>query len=150
MPVSRRSWRAASWAVVVAVGPAISAAACGGSPITSNRVERAFAPTFANLVHTQVQLLGLPSMSASDVGALAQCQTASGATTGSGEWVCTVIWKGPDGQSIRDTYDLFVGTDGCYTASVANESLGGPTLRSKRGTEVRNLLYAFDGCFDTT
>ena len=128
----------------------MNVAACGGSPITADRVQRAFAPTFANLVHTQVQWLGLPSMSASEVGALAQCRTASGAAAGSGEWVCTVIWKGPEGQSIRDTYDLFVGTDGCYMASVANESLGGPMLRSKSGMDVRNHLYAFEGCFDTT
>jgi hypothetical protein len=89
-------------------------------------------------------------MPPSEVGALAQCRTASGGRAGSGEWVCTVIWRGPDGQSFRDTYDLFIGTDGCYMASVANESLGGPTLRSASGTDVRNLLYAFESCFDTT
>ena len=134
----------------LAIGTAVMVAGCGGSPITAERVQRAFAPTFANLVHTQVDWLGLPPMSPSQVGALAQCRSASGATTGSGEWVCTVIWRGPEGQSIGDAYDLLVGTDGCFTASVANESLGGPTLRNKNGKTVRNLLYAFESCFDTT
>jgi hypothetical protein len=35
-------------------------------------------------------------------------------------------------------------------ASLAGESLGGPILKTKDGKNVRNLLYAFDGCFDTT
>ena len=69
---------------------------------------------------------------------------------GAGEWVCTVIWMGPQGQSVRDAYDLFVATDGCYMASLAGESLGGPILKTKDHKNVRNLLYAFDGCFDTT
>ena len=73
-----------------------------------------------------------------------------GGVAGAGEWVCTVIWMGPQGQSVRDAYDLFVATDGCYMASLAGESLGGPILKTKDGENVRNLLYAFDGCFDTT
>ena len=72
------------------------------------------------------------------------------AEVGSGEWVCTVIWMGPGGQSVRDAYDLFVATDGCYMASLSGESLGGPILKRQDGKDVRNLLYAFDGCFDTT
>ena len=43
-----------------------------------------------------------------------------------------------------------VNTDGCYSATVSGESLGGPTLRTPDGRSVRNLLYAFEGCFDTT
>ena len=70
--------------------------------------------------------------------------------TGSGEWACTVIWMGPQGQSVRDAYDLFVYTDGCYMAALGSESLGGPILKTPDDKSVRNLLYAFDGCFDTT
>jgi hypothetical protein len=51
---------------------------------------------------------------------------------------------------LRDTFDLFVNTDGCYTATVSGENLGGPTLTTSDGRHVRNLLYTFDGCFDTT
>jgi hypothetical protein len=52
---------------------------------------------------------------------------------------------------LRDAYDLFVGTDGCYTATVdvTEGHLGGPTVKSSDGRDVRNLLYAFEGCFDT-
>ena len=120
------------------------------SPITAARIERAIAFTFSNLVETQVSWLGLPRMTASEVAASAHCLKLPTGGTGGGEWVCTVIWMGPQGQSVRDAYDLFVTTDGCYMASLAGESLGGPILKTKDGKAVRNLLYAFDGCFDTT
>ena len=51
---------------------------------------------------------------------------------------------------IRDIYELFVATDGCYTAMASAESFGGPVLKSEDGNEVRNVLYVFEGCFDTT
>jgi hypothetical protein len=94
--------------------------------------------------------MGLTPMSASDFDVTASCRKLSGGTLGAGEWFCTLVWKGPERQTLRDGYDLFVATDGCYMALVAGESLGGPTLKAKDGREVRNLLYAFDGCFDTT
>ncbi len=40
----------------------------------------------------------------------------------------------------------------CYTAIVdaAEAQLGGPIVTTTDGRVVRNLLHAFDGCFDTT
>src|SRR5262245_35297540 len=140
--------------LAVAVVLSIAAASCGPSPITPDRIQSAIAPTFANLVQVQVSWLGLPPMAASDFEVTATCRkpsTGDGKSgAGAGEWVCTLHWQGPDRRTLRDTYDLFVNTDGCYTATVAGESLGGPTLRGPNGTPVRNLLYAFEGCFDTT
>ena len=87
----------------------------------------------------------------SAVTANASCRKLQTETsTGSGPWVCTLVWDGPNRQSLRDNYDVFVTTDGCYTALVAGETLGGPTVKSLDGREIRNLLYAFEGCFDTT
>jgi hypothetical protein len=124
---------------------------CGSSPITPARIERAIAATFANLVHVQVSWLGLPPMTAAEFAVRATCRKLTpGSNAGAGEWACTVLWRGPDRQPLRDTFDLFVMTDGCYTATVAGENLGGPTLRASDGRQVRNLLYTFDGCFDTT
>ena len=123
---------------------------CRSSPITPDRIERAIAPTFANLVELQVSSLGLPVMAPSDFAVKASCRRAvPGSNNGSGEWVCTLVWQGPDRRTLRDTFDLFVGTDGCYMAAVEGEALGGPTLQAENGRVVRNLLYAFDGCFDT-
>ena len=136
---------------VAAAAAVLLASGCSGySPITAARIEKAIATTFSNLVETQVSWVGLPRMTANEVAASARCLKLPTGGMGAGEWVCTVIWMGPQGQSVRDAYDLFVATNGCYMASLSGESLGGPILQTKDGKNVRNLLYAFDGCFDTT
>ena len=55
-------------------------------------------------------------------------------------------------QTKRDTYQLFVATDGCYTATVdaVEGHLGWPTLKALDGRDARHLLDTFEGCFDTT
>ena len=140
------------------LGRALSAVAavavfgCGPSPITSARVERAIAPTFANLVHVQLSRIGLPPVAASDIKVTASCHKLVGGsgTAGSGDWVCTLVWYGPNRKVLLDTYDLSVSTDGCYAATVegAEANLGGPTIKASDGTDARNLLYAFEGCFN--
>ena len=124
---------------------------CRVSPIAANRVETAIAPTFANLVRVQVSWMGLQPVAVSELAATARCRKLSGsATSGAGDWECTLFWRGPNRQLLRDTYDLLVATDGCYTATIVGDSFGGPTLKTASGRDVRNLLYAFEGCFDTT
>jgi len=137
--------------ILAAVTMSIVASACTAvSPITRGRVEAAMATTFGNMVHLQVSRMGLASMSAADFAVKTTCQPRmSGQNAGSGEWLCAIAWQGPDRQPLRDTYDLLVTTDGCYTATVEGDTLGGPTLRSRDGRDVRNLLYTFEGCFDT-
>jgi hypothetical protein len=114
--------------LTVVVG--IATASCGPSPITPDRIQGAIAPTFANLVRVQVSWLSLPAMAASDFAVTASCRNPSAgngrANSGAGDWACTLLWQGPDRRTLRDAYDLFVSTDGCYTATVAGESLGGP------------------------
>jgi hypothetical protein len=127
------------------------ALACGSSPITPERIEASLATTFANLVQVQVSALRLPAMAASEFGVAARCRKVTpGSAAGSGDWICTLDWQGPNQQALRDTYDLAVATDGCYTATVEGSSLGGPTLKRTDGGDVKNLLYKFEGCFDTT
>jgi hypothetical protein len=77
-------------------------------------------------------------------------QTAGGNRRGSGEWLCTVLWEGPDHRPLLNTYDLFVMTDGCYFATAEGEAFAGFTLKTRNGRDVKNLLRAFEGCFDTT
>jgi hypothetical protein len=132
----------------------VSSCACGASPITSARLEAAIASTFANLVHVQVSWLGLPPVPPSELAVKASCRKPGvesnlGSYSGSGEWLCTLRWRGPERQSLRDNYDLFVTPDGCYTATAEGEGLAGPMLKALDGRDVRNLLYAFEGCFDT-
>ncbi len=131
-------------AIVAAVG-------CGRSPITSDRVQGAIETTFANLVELQVARLQLPPTKAPDFAVTAICKRqVAGSEVGSGEWTCTLVWQGPNRRTLRDTYDVLVETDGCYTATVSGESLGGPVLKASDGRQVKNLLYTFEGCFDTT
>jgi hypothetical protein len=109
------------------------------------------APTFANLVRYQVSSMGLHVMGTSDLEVQANCiRKAEDREAGAGDWTCTVYWRGPGRQALNDTYDLSVTTDGCYTATVEGESLGGPLLQTPDGRTVRNHLYAFEGCFDPT
>ena len=135
----------------LAAGVAVFAIGCGPSPITAPRIETALATTFANLIQIQISRLGLPAMLPTELTASASCRRlTAGSSTGSGDWVCTVVWQGPNRRQIRDIYDLFVGTDGCYTATVEGGALGGPVLQDAKGGDVRNLLFSFDGCFNTT
>ncbi len=129
----------------------IASSSCTSSPITSSRIEKSIASTFANLVHAQISRVGLSPLSASDISVKANCHRATGGGAGAGDWVCTLVWSGPNGTLLQDTYDLSVATDGCYTAAVdpTESQLGGPTLTTADGKTQRNLLYKFDGCFDT-
>jgi hypothetical protein len=145
--------RGAGLRVALAAVTAVAVSGCGRSSITSARIEAAIAPTFANLVHVQLARVGLPPVAAADIKVAATCRrlVPGRGATGSGEWVCTLVWYGPNAQAVADTYDLFVATDGCYTATAdsAEAHLGGPTIKALDGRTVRNVLFAFDGCFDT-
>ena len=122
---------------------------CGSSPITPVRVERALEATFANLVDLQALRLHLPPMPAPDFAVTAiYRKPLPGPNIGAGDWTCAMVWQGPNRQTLRDTYDLFVTTDGCYTAAAAGESLDGPTIRMPDRGDVENLLHTFEGCFD--
>jgi hypothetical protein len=125
---------------------------CGASPISAARIEAAMAPTFANLVHVQLARMGLAPVNASEIAVQANCRRVMGGNgaVGSGDWACTLVWYGPNHKPLGDVYDLSIGTDGCYTATIegAEPQLGGPIVTTTDGREVRNLLYVFDGCID--
>jgi hypothetical protein len=135
---------------MAAAAAAVAASCCGSSPITSDRIERAIEPTFARLVQVQVSSLKLRPMQASDFDVAASCRRlAAGSDSGGGDWICRLRWLGPDRRPLHDSFDLFVTPDGCYTATAEGERFGGPTLRATDGAVVRNLLYVFEGCFNT-
>lgn len=135
----------ARFAIVVA----IAVAGCGPSALTAGRLEEAIAPTFGRLVPLQLARVGLPPLG-SDLKVVASCYRSGGGNVGAGDWVCTLVWSGANRTTLRDVYDVTVTPDGCYTATVdaAETQLGGPTVKATDGRDVRNLLYAFEGCFD--
>jgi ABC-2 type transport system permease protein len=144
-------WRALVVPTILAGVAGVASSGCGPSRITAATIEAAVAPTFANLVKLQVSRLGLPPLTEADVAVTAICRReAAGVNRGSGDWTCTLAWHGPNRRPLRDTFELVVGTDGCYTAAVNGEGLGGPVLQGPDGRTVRNLLYTFEGCFDGT
>jgi ABC-2 type transport system permease protein len=129
--------------------------ACRPAVVSKTKLEAAFAPTFANLIQTEEAMLGSPNVDARAFRASASCdRTGPGpsASVGGGHWVCTVSWSIPGRGALRDTYDVTVTPDACFTATAEGESahVGGPTIKTPAGTSVPNLLYAFDGCFDPT
>lgn len=73
----------------------------------------------------------LPPISAPDFAVTAICRRQPpGSEAGSGEWTCTLVWQGHDRRTLRDTYNLYVNTDGCYSATVSGEGLGGPVVQA--------------------
>ena len=128
---------------------------CGPSRITASRIESAVAQTFANLVHVQGERMDLPPVDASSLHPSATCHKVGAGRDGDGggNWVCSITWLAPGRRTpLRETYDLSVTMDGCYTATAdaAETHVGGPTLTTQHGTTIVNPLYAFDGCFDTS
>ena len=130
---------------------AVAVSSCGSRTITAERVERAMESTFANLVSVQITRLEIPAMTPAEFEVTASCRRlVAGSGAGAGEWMCRLRWLSPDRQTLHDTFDLVVTADGCYTAIAEGEQLGGPTLTTRSGRAVRNLLHTFEGCFDTT
>jgi len=121
------------------------------SGVTPARLEGALASTFANLVESQETLMELPRVAASDLRASASCEKPQGHA--GGEWRCTVTWFVPRRRVlVHDTYELTVAADGCYTAAAdpSEAHVGGPRVTTPGGKSMTNLLYAFEGCFDTS
>jgi len=132
-----------------------SVTSCHSGGVTAAKIEDALAPTFANLICVQRSIVGLPPAEPSALRATASCRKngQGGENRGGGNWTCTVVWFLPGHRGpLRDSYDLSVTMDGCYTATSegGDGHLGGPTIATQDGRTVTNLLYVFDGCFDTT
>ncbi len=128
---------------------------CAPSGVTAKRLESAVASTFANLIHVQEPILGGAPVEASALRSSASCKKVGLAADreGGGTWRCKITWYIPGRLApVLDTYDLSVANNGCYTATAdgTEAHVGGATLKTRSGTTVTNLLYAFDGCFDTT
>jgi hypothetical protein len=128
---------------------------CGPNQVTARKLEDAVGPTFANLIQTQESVLGLPPLDVVTFQTSARCHRIGPGTEirGGGNWLCTLEWFPPGHRGPwHDTYDVSVTMDGCYTATAdgVEGHVGGPKLVTRDGTKITNLLYVFEGCFDTT
>src|SRR5262245_64262071 len=93
--VERRLAMATVSARVLAAVAVLVVSGCGGSPVTSARIEAAMETTFANLAELQASRMKLP-MSAPEFAVTAICRNQlTGTEAGSGEWICAIVWQGP-------------------------------------------------------
>jgi len=143
-------WRSREWRVLVLLAASVALASCGASAITRAPLERAVAGTFANLVELQLARMGLGPVPPPGIHSTATCHrvTPGRDDRGTGDWVCTITWFGPNRAVMVDAYEVAAAADGCYTATVGpgEGNLGGPRIPTPDGREARNVLYAFDGC----
>ncbi|MEZ0579109.1 hypothetical protein [Nocardioides sp. MH1] len=151
----RRSVTALITAVLVVVGLGIAAFATGGdSTITRARIERSLPQTFSNLYAQQATLLGHQGVTPDSLQATAMCDKHGPDVTDvgpGGDWICLMSWKDPNVPMPPEGYGKFelnVHSNGCYTASGSTKLTGYLMITDKRGREVTNPVFEFDGCFD--
>jgi hypothetical protein len=144
----------AALAVVLAVSGAVLAGTGGGSSVTQARLERAVPTEFANLYARQAQLLGHQGVTPASLHAKAMCDKGGAveANVGPGSnWNCLVSWTDPNNPMPPEGYGKFeldVHSNGCFTAGGPSKLVGFQTITNRRGDEVTNPVYEFDGCFD--
>jgi hypothetical protein len=145
---------AAALVVVVGVGGAVLAGTGGGSSVTRARLERSLPTEFANLYADQARLLGHRGVTPASLQPTAMCDKGGAveADVGPGSnWNCLVSWTDPNNPMPPEGYGKFeldVHSNGCYTAGGPSKLVGFATITDRRGQEVPNPVYEFDGCFD--
>lgn len=142
-------------AITVIVAVVLGVSGCGSSGITGDRLNRAVAPTFANLYVLQQSLRGR-KVTAASLNSRADCGRGGPETADNGagnDWLCTVTWfnTGPN-IAVTASYQVHVQTNGCYTADGDGPAdlNGRQLITAADGATVTNPLWQFDGCFDTS
>ncbi len=143
----------AALVAVLAIGTAVVATG-GSSTVTRPRLERALPATFAHLYVKQARILGRTGVTVPSLHATAMCDKhgADVADVGpGGDWVCLMSWTDPRVPMPSEGYGKFelnVHSNDCFTASGPSKLVGFLTLTDRRGSEVDNPVFEFDGCFD--
>ncbi|HCB05379.1 MAG TPA: hypothetical protein PLZ93_03605 [Nocardioides sp.] len=144
----------AALAVVVAVSGAVLAGTGGGSSVTRARLERSLPTEFARLYADQAGLLGHRGVTPASLQARAMCDKGGAVEPDVGpgsNWICLVSWTDPNVPMPPEGYGKFevdVHSNGCFTAGGPSKLVGFQTITDRRGREVTNPVYEFDGCFD--
>ncbi|WP_196240578.1 hypothetical protein [Nocardioides anomalus] len=139
---------------LVAIAGAVLAGTGGGSAVTQARLERSLPTEFANLYAQQARLLGHQGVTPASLDARAMCDKGGAveANVGPGSnWNCLVSWTDPNNPMPPEGYGKFeldVHSNGCWTAGGPSKLVGFQTLTDRKGAEVTNPVYEFDGCFD--
>lgn len=138
---------------VIVFGSAVLAGGHGSS-VTRARLERSLPSTFANLYVEKSRLLGRDDLTPGSLHAEAMCDKHGPdvADVGpGGDWVCLIGWTDPKMPLPPEGYGKFelnVHSNDCYTATGPSKIIGFLTMTDRRGREVPNPVFEFDGCFD--
>jgi len=147
--------KVAPWAIgtVVLVVAAGALASTSKSSVTRARLERDLPRTFSNLYVQQAALLGHKGVTVKSMDAKAQCDKGGPKVADSGpgaDWICYMSWKDPnvDQTLMPGKFEVTAHSNNCYTAGGPSKLVGLLTMTDKRGKDVQNPVFEFDGCFD--
>ncbi len=135
---------------------AVLAAASGWGPdaVTASRLTAALTPTFDNLSVLQQRELGRAIPAGAHLTIVPNCKRRAGASTGPGDWTCTLdVFIPQEGaipfQQTAITYDVSVQSNGCYKAEAPPSFVGQQLMRAADGRTVENPVFTIYGCFNT-
>ena len=139
---------------VIAVGAVIAGTAAAGHPeITKAGLEKALAPTFANLYVQQAGILGIPGVTTATIGATTSCDKGGPkvADTGAGpNWICLMSFTDNQGRHQDGAkFEVTVHTDATYVAGGPSKIVGLATITDTHGHDVPNPVFDFDGVITT-
>ncbi|MFF5225850.1 hypothetical protein [Dactylosporangium sp. NPDC000521] len=147
-----RSRFAAPAAAVLAVAAVFAATAGrGGEDITKARLERAIAPTFANLYVQRSAILGKTGVTAASTDAHAACDRGGPKVPDAGpgaNWICMITFTDDAGQRQEGKFEVTANADATYVAGGPSKLVGLATITDTRGNDVTNPAFEFDGAFD--
>ncbi len=136
----------------LAVAAAATLSGCGSSDVTRPRLEASLAPTFAHLfVQQQTDILGHPGVTAASVAAHASCDKGGPKVPDHGpgaDWICTIRYSDETRTPQEGKFDVQAKSSSCYTAAGPSKLIGLVTITDRRGRDVPNPVFEFDGCFD--
>lgn len=131
---------------------AVAATTAAGSPdITKVRMEKALAPTFANLYVQQAHILGIPGITVAGIDASATCDRGGPkvADVGSGaDWICMVTFHDDHQKVQTGKFEVQIKADSTYVAGGPSKLIGQATITGKSGKDVPNPVFEFDGALN--
>lgn len=149
MTLSRILTRTAITAVII--GACVALTAFGTPDVTKIRLEKALAPTFANLYVQQAEILGIPGVTVAGIDASADCDRGGPkvADVGSGaDWICMMTFHDNADTAQLGKFEVQVKADSTYVAGGPSKLIGLATITDKSGQDVPNPVFEFDGAFD--
>ena len=133
---------------VVATG---SLAGCGQPDVTRARLERAIAPTFADLYVQRAALLGESGVTVAGIDASAACDRGGPKVPDVGpgpDWICMIHFRDDQGLFQDGKFEVQAKADATYVAGGPSKLIGQAMLTDTHARDVPNPVFEFDGAFD--